>query len=435
MTETRDDWLDFWERRELRFVVAISYVLLALSTALDIGVRGGVGPGMRVDLALAVATALLMVALDVRRRPVQWISRSWEAAELRAPIASALTFALLIALMATLVVRSPIYGFFTFTGYFWSFRLLPGRARMAGVALTAAMSAISQTGSFPYHGGGRIGSLVVVYVINAGVAGSVTWFGFVSDAQQRRRAEKISALTQANAKLEAAIARNEELQEQLLDQARETGIAQERRRMAREIHDTLAQGLAGIVTQLQAAKAAGWAGADSAAGHVDSAIDLARDSLAEARRSVQALTPEPLVGARLPDAIGDVADRWSQRTGIPVAVTTTGDARAVGTEIEVALLRTAQEALANVAKHARATRVGLTLSYMEDLVTLDVRDDGVGFVCPPAAASPAPVGADGGFGLTAMRQRVEGAAGVLQIESEPDAGTAVSASIPVQALA
>jgi signal transduction histidine kinase len=203
--------------------------------------------------------------------------------------------------------------------------------------------------------------------------------------------------------------------------------------MAREIHDTLAQGLIGIVTQLQAAKAAGWVGADSGARHVDSAIELARDSLTEARRSVQALTPEPLVGARLPDAVRDVAGRWSQHNRIPIAVTTTGGARAVRPEIEVVLLRTAQEALANVAKHAHATRVGLTLSYMEDLVTLDVRDDGVGFACRDGAAPR--TGGDGGFGLTAMRQRVEGVAGVLQVESEPDAGTAVSASIPVEALA
>jgi signal transduction histidine kinase len=431
MTETRDDWLEFWERRELRFVVAISYVLLALSAGLDVSVRGGVGPGMRVDLALAVGAALLMAAMDLRHYPARWISLTDDArADAPATTASVLAFALLIALMATLVVRAPVYGFFTFTGYFWSFRLLRGKARMAGVALVAGMSAISQTGSFPYNDAGSIGALIVVYLINAGVAGSVTWFGFVSDTQQRRRAEKISALTETNAKLEAAIARNEELQEQLLDQAHETGVAQERRRMAREIHDTLAQGLIGIVTQLQAAKAAGGGGGMR---HVDAAIHLARDSLTEARRSVQALTPEPLVGARLPDAVRDVAGRWSQHSGIPVAVTTTGDARVVRPEIEVALLRTAQEALANVAKHAHATRVGLTLSYMEDLVSLDVRDDGVGFACRDGA--PPRTSDAGGFGLTAMRQRVEGVAGVLQIESEPDAGTAVSASIPAETVA
>jgi signal transduction histidine kinase len=88
----------------------------------------------------------------------------------------------------------------------------------------------------------------------------------------------------------------------------------------------------------------------------------------------------------------------------------------------VTLLRTAQEALANVAKHAQATRVGLTLSYMEDLITLDVRDDGVGF-------APDTVGADS-FGLEGMRQRVDRLDGELVIESTPGSGTAISASLP-----
>ena len=99
-------------------------------------------------------------------------------------------------------------------------------------------------------------------------------------------------------------------------------------------------------------------------------------------------------------------------------------------EIEIALLRTAQEALANVAKHAHAGRVGLTLSYMEDLVTLDVRDDGVGFATVNGSGPRRPR-AEGGFGLAAMRQRVEGVAGTLEIESEPNAGTAISAAVPV----
>jgi signal transduction histidine kinase len=93
-------------------------------------------------------------------------------------------------------------------------------------------------------------------------------------------------------------------------------------------------------------------------------------------------------------------------------------------ELELALLRTAQEALANVAKHAQARKVVLTLSYMDDQVSLDVRDDGVGLPEQPPA-SPG-----GGFGLTAMRQRVEGLDGTLEVESEPGAGTTIAASIP-----
>ena len=94
-------------------------------------------------------------------------------------------------------------------------------------------------------------------------------------------------------------------------------------------------------------------------------------------------------------------------------------------EIEVTLLRTAQEALANVAKHAGATRAGMTLSYMGDVVALDVRDDGIGFEMPDASAGRA-----SGFGLTAMRQRVGRVAGTLAVESEPGVGTAISARVP-----
>jgi signal transduction histidine kinase len=147
---------------------------------------------------------------------------------------------------------------------------------------------------------------------------------------------------------------------------------------------------------------------------------------------VRALRPEPLEGARLPEALSEVAERWSGLNGVAAEVTTTGPARAMRPEIEVALLRTAQEALANVARHAGASRVVLTLSYMGDQVTLDVRDDGVGFE-PPAGeprALPAGAEAEGGFGLTAMRQRLNGLAGTLEIESEPGSGTALSATLP-----
>jgi signal transduction histidine kinase len=202
--------------------------------------------------------------------------------------------------------------------------------------------------------------------------------------------------------------------------------------MAREIHDTLAQGLTGIVTQLQAAEQAASRSPDGAASrspdgaagwrhHVDAATRLARESLTEARRSVDALRPEPLECGRLSEAVAGVAERWSAMHGIPAQVTTTGTARPIDQEAEFALLRAAQEALANVARHARASRVGLTISYIENEVALDVRDDGVGF--DPAVP-------DRGFGLVAMRQRIAALSGTLQVESEPGGGTAISACVP-----
>jgi signal transduction histidine kinase len=97
-------------------------------------------------------------------------------------------------------------------------------------------------------------------------------------------------------------------------------------------------------------------------------------------------------------------------------------------EIEVTLLRVAQEALTNVSRHASASRVAVTLSYMDDVVTLDVRDDGVGFA-PPDGTHNGTEHA-GGFGLTAMRQRAGEVGGTLAIESEPGLGTCISASVP-----
>ncbi|MEV0625073.1 sensor histidine kinase [Nonomuraea wenchangensis] len=168
----------------------------------------------------------------------------------------------------------------------------------------------------------------------------------------------------------------------------------------------------------------------------DAVKNLARESLAEARRAVDALRPEPLQTARLSEALSDVAGWWSKVHGLAVHVTTTGTARPMTPEAEFALLRTAQEALANVARHAYATRVGVTLSYLEHEVALDVRDDGKGFDPAGLEAGTAtdggslPPARGGGIGLTIMRQRVEGLSGTLQIESEPGAGTGISARIP-----
>jgi len=250
----------------------------------------------------------------------------------------------------------------------------------------------------------------------------MVFFSSVTMEQSERRKRMIAELAEANAKLEAAIAENAGLHAQLLAQAREAGVLDERARMARELHDTIAQGLTGIVTQLEAARQV----PQQRQRHLDTAVELARQSLSEARRSVRNLRPEPLDEMSLPDALADVARRWSDLNALTAQVTTTGTARPMHPEIEGTLLRTAQEALANVAKHAAASRVGLTLSYMEDQVTLDVRDDGKGF---DPAAVPEPAGGHG-FGLTGMRQRLDRVAGRLEIESEPGSGTAVSASVP-----
>jgi len=286
---------------------------------------------------------------------------------------------------------------------------------VAGTAQSSGLELGTWAGRAEYLG---------IVVVNAAPMCLLAWIGEISTRHHDTREAALREAREANARLAAALADNAALQEKLVEQGRAAGVLDERARMAREIHDTLAQGLTGIVTQLQAAEHA----ADDPAAwrrHHAAATALARESLTEARRSVNELRPEPLETGRLADAITDVAARWSARHSIPAQVTVTGEAHTMRPEAEVALLRIAQEALTNVAKHApTATRVGLTLSYMDQQVALDVRDDGRGF--DPTAH----VERDGGFGLVAMRQRIEALSGTLQIESEVGGGTGISACLP-----
>ena len=346
------------------------------------------------------------------------------------PRPMAVFFAVQVLIMFALVTKDPFFGFFTAAGYLYAATVLRWPWQLAGVVSNAVVAGTAQ--STGLNRDTLLGMLVyaAIIAVNAVFLSGAFWLARKQDQARDTREEALAEASETNRRLEATLAENAGLHEQLVTQAREAGILDERQRMAREIHDTLAQGLAGIITQLQAAEQA----AEDPAGwrrHFTAAQQLARDSLSEARRSVDALRPEPLETGRLGDALADVADRWSVLHQIPARVATTGTARPMPPEAEFALLRAAQEALANVAKHARAAKVGVTLSYLENEVALDVRDDGAGFD-PDRLAGPAPVtnGSDGGFGLVAMRQRIEDLAGTLQVESEPGGGTAISARIP-----
>ena len=402
--------LDERTRRFLPLITVGPYVLLAILALFMVAARYTSGTSLLIDLALCGLAAAWML----------WMFTLHPAWRVR-PRPMALFFTGLVVIMAALVIRDPWFGFFTPAGYTFAFSVLRWPWRLAGVSAVAVVAATAQTGGVhrvtPF---GLIVYLAVVCINVLPICG-LTWLDWKDDNQKHERERALAEVTEAKRRLEATLAENAGLHEQLLTQAREAGILDERQRMAGEIHDTLAQGLTGIITQLQAAEQAS---GDQASWrrHVSAATRLARESLSEARRSVDALRPEPLERAVLDDALAGVAERWSALHGIAVQVTTTGTVRPVRPDAEFALLRAAQEALANVAKHARATRVGLTLSYMDDEVALDVRDDGRGF---DGSAAKRP-----GFGLAAMRQRIEGLSGTLQVESEPGGGTAISACVP-----
>jgi signal transduction histidine kinase len=213
-------------------------------------------------------------------------------------------------------------------------------------------------------------------------------------------------------------------------QAREAGVTEERQRLAGEIHDTLAQGLTGIIAQLEAAEHTRTDPGELTR-HLAQAAGLARSSLTEARRSVRALRPEQLEDASLPEALRELTRGWSEQTGVAAALEVTGTPVRAGADVEAAVFRAAQEALSNVAKHAQAARVQLTVSYAGDTLLLDVADDGSGFdpaTTGPAAAGPA---AGGGYGLTGMEQRLGRVGGTLTIESVPGTGTTINAAVPL----
>jgi signal transduction histidine kinase len=215
----------------------------------------------------------------------------------------------------------------------------------------------------------------------------------------------------------------------LVEQGRQTGVLAERQRLAHEIHDTLAQGFTSIVMHLEAAEQAMPANPQTALEYIDWARGTARESLAEARRVVWALRPEILEGVSLPEAIERLATRWSEENGVNTSTDITGTYRSLHTNAEVTLLRATQEALANVRKHAHAKTVAITLSYMDDVVALDVRDDGSGF--DPDQVSQDNGNAAGGFGLAAMRERVEQQGGRMIVESAPGEGTTLVVDLPI----
>ncbi|MEV5529696.1 sensor histidine kinase [Streptomyces prunicolor] len=209
---------------------------------------------------------------------------------------------------------------------------------------------------------------------------------------------------------------------------RRAGVLAERQRLAAEIHDTVAQGLSSQQMLLQAAERLWRTDPEAAHGHVLEAAAITSRGLAEARRFVHDLAPADLVEHSLPAALGALAERESG-PGLTVEFRLDGDPGPLPERTAAALLRIAQGALANVREHAAATRAALTLTCLDDQISLDVADNGRGF----DASSP-PVSAPGrvrGHGLPAMRIRAQQSGGTLSVESTPGEGTVVTVAVPV----
>ncbi|MFJ2225862.1 MULTISPECIES: sensor histidine kinase [Streptomyces] len=334
------------------------------------------------------------------------------------------------ALWLALLAVSPDALWVAFPLYFLQLHLLPVRWGLPAVVVTAA-AAIT---SFVLHGQGVTPGTFIGPLLGAAVAvATVLGYDALFRESERRR-ELIEELVATRAELAAA--------------GRTAGTLAERERLAREIHDTLAQGLSSIHLLLRAAERTLPEDAPAVV-HVRRAREAAQENLAEARRFVRALSPPDLEHGSLAAALSRLASRTTT-PDLSVRCAVSGTPVELPTPYEVALLRTAQSALANTVRHSGARRAGITLSFMETSVSLDVVDDGRGF--DPSAPrgdrgagghEPGGGGTDGpgtggtepsgGFGLPAMRARARSLGGTLSVESAPGQGTAVAVTLPLPA--
>ncbi|MCY9785345.1 sensor histidine kinase [Nocardiopsis sp. EMB25] len=313
------------------------------------------------------------------------------------------------ALWALLSLAAPGFVWLAFPLFFLHLHLLRGTHGVVAVAVITAAA----IGGQALHAGDVTAGTVLGPILGAAFAVAIA-VGYASlYRESERRRELIDTLTRTR--------------DALAETQRRAGVLDERERLAREIHDTLAQGLSSIVLLLRAAENALPDAPDLAAARVVEARESASANLAEARRFVRDLAPPSLAGGDLPEALRRLCARVGRAEGIDCRLRLDGTPTALPPGYEVALLRAAQASLANVAAHARARTAVVTLGYLEGEVTLDVFDDGVGFA-PDSTSSR---GDGTGFGLVGLRERIALLGGRLDVESAPGQGTAVAVRLPL----
>lgn len=300
------------------------------------------------------------------------------------------------------VVISPDFVWIAFPLFFLYLFLLPIRVGFAGVAVITVVA----IGALAVDDGLEIAE-VVGPIAGAAVAA-------ISAVSYRGLSEEHGRTQQLLSELEAT-------RELLAETERERGALDERRRLVREVHDTVAQGLSSIILLTRAAELS----PDEDPARMRQIGEIAQENLDEARRIVAALSPPDLDGNALPEAVQRVATTVADTTGIDVSFEVVGAAARIPVDHEVALLRVAQGALANAGAHAQAARVAVTITYLDDCTTLDVVDDGVGL---DTDAPPSDAGS--GYGLRVMRVRLDAVGGDLTIESSLGSGVAIRASVP-----
>ncbi|GAA3272821.1 sensor histidine kinase [Paenarthrobacter aurescens] len=372
-------------------VVHLGFAVLMVASAVRYVMRHSPADNLwTVALAVAVCALYAVTAVLAHRQPrgqrtqQPWIP--WMVA--------------LVAAWAALVVVAPSFAWCSFAIFFLTRTAFRGWAGYVAGGATAAATAV---GLFRMSGWTDIAMLLGP--LAAGALLTLIYDKIERDAALQRRL--LDDVTQA--------------QEQLAAKQREAGIATERERVSREIHDTVTQGLASSLLLLEAAQRS-WP-AETAHQDVRKATGLLRRNLADTRGLVHELSAPGLETGPLPEALEHAARQYVETIRVQV----TGEPRNLPSEVRHALIRVTQSAVANIKLHAHAANASVTLGYLPDAVTLDVFDDGRGF--DPATVPPASV--NGGYGLRAMRQRVEQLGGVLSVESSPGEGTIIAAQFPL----
>ncbi|ACZ29646.1 histidine kinase [Xylanimonas cellulosilytica DSM 15894] len=386
------DWSRVVVWWHVAFYVAVALVVLSLVTS------STPGRALVVQLACVAAIVVAYALLGAR------------AARTREPV---LTWAYLGILVAATIVAmaqgeiASLLLFVAFThGWMLSERVRDGLVVTVALTVGTFLALWGATGWDP----ARLEDVVPPVAVTFAFAGGLGLFV----ARTMRQAEE-------NARL---VARLRAAQAELAATQHAAGVTAERERLAREIHDTLAQGFMSVVTQVQVASSALDRGDDAAARERLAIVEAtARDNLAEARGLVAAFAPVSLQGGSLADALRRLAERWSAETGLRAVVEAADDVGPLAADEEVVLLRAAQEALTNVRRHAGASAVWLSLEGGGGApVRLEVVDDGGGI---PAATRE-------GYGLRGMRDRVVAVGGALDVQAGDDGGTVLSVRLPAR---
>ncbi|MFT5197208.1 MAG: signal transduction histidine kinase [Cellvibrionaceae bacterium] len=255
-----------------------------------------------------------------------------------------------------------------------------------------------------------VSASIVAYVFGLWI------YNIISDSEEKRKLIDELQRTQA----------------ELVSVERREGVLEERGRLARDIHDTLAQGYIGVIMHLEAADEVRQDDELKASFHLNQAEEMAREGLKQARQVVNDLRPDILEDSQgLADALRTLLTRWSAQSDILADLNESGMPVPIHPETELTLLRMTQEGLSNILRHAQATAVQVTISWIGDQLVLDIEDNGVGFDIEAESEDLTPNNNDGGFGLTSMRDRVVSSGGELHIESVPYEGTTLTAILPI----